>query len=186
MGSRLAHAFQFGVGVQRGEALTGWAVEAERPPLVARAVVAEENDQRIVEIAVLLKVVQDASHSGVDVLDHRGEGRHAAREVFTAILRQRIPGGVGLAGEPVGDVGPIHGDHRARRKLGVGREEAEGFLAFEPLGSENVPAAPVRRHAAVDVLLGRLQREMRRRLRQVQEIGPVLCAPGSRIPARTR
>ena len=169
VGVGLAHAVEGGAGVEGGEAEAGGAIEAEGTPLVAGAVVAGEEDEGVVELAVLFQVGEDAAHAEVDVFDHGGEGGHAPGEVLATIGGEGIPGGVGLAGEAVGDGFLIDGDLGARREFGVGGDEAEFFLPLETPGAEDIPALAVGGHVAVDGFLGGLDGEVGGGVGEVEE-----------------
>ena len=82
MRAGLTHARQGLADMQIRPTRAGTSVETERAPLVARAVVGGEHDQGVREFAVPLEVGEQSADALVDVLDHRGESGHAAREIF--------------------------------------------------------------------------------------------------------
>ena len=126
-------------------------VETKRPPFIAGAVVGSEHDEGVREFAVALKVGEEPPNALVDVLHHRGEGGHAAGEVFPTIGRQAFPRGVRLTGVTVGDgVIRFDGNHRERRQHGVGGDEPKGLHAREAFGAQDIPASTIRDHVPVD------------------------------------
>ena len=172
--ARLPHARELLTPVQVVASAARDAVESEGTPLVAGAVVAGEDDDRALKFAGALQVGQDPADAAVDVLDHGGEDGHAAGEVLPPLRRQRLPGGVGPAGKSVRDVIAVDRHLGAGRQSHVRRQQAETLHPGEPFLAENVPAATVGRQMALDRLLGRLDREMRRGMREVNEPGRAL------------
>ena len=104
------------------------------------------------------------------MLDHRGEGGHAAREIFATVRGEAVPGRVRLARETVGDgVVFLDGHERKRRQHRIGGDEPQRLHAREALGAQDVPAPTISRHVPVDRSLRRLHREVRRGVREVEE-----------------
>ena len=64
---------------------------AVRSALGARAVVGDEHDQRVVELAQLLEEVDQAADVVVGVLEEAGEHLHHARIQLALVRRQRLP-----------------------------------------------------------------------------------------------
>ena len=91
MGAGLPHALEGGADVQVGATGARASVEAERAPFVTGPVVRGEDDERVLQFAMLLEVGEQPPDALVDVLDHRGEGGHASREVLTAVGRKAVP-----------------------------------------------------------------------------------------------
>ena len=110
IGAGPSHLAQGVASVQDGHAFTAAFVEAVRPPFVAGAVVAQQHDQRVVEVACLAQMVHDLADALVHVLDHRRKQRHAAGEILPPRLVDGSPCGIRLSGEPVGDVFPVYRD----------------------------------------------------------------------------
>lgn len=129
------------------------------------AIVADEHDKGVVQLAALLEVREHAAHVLVEEVDHGGVGFHAAGRV-------RLVGGghVGPRGARLAD----HG-----RGLDVGGDEAaldEGLEALLPqgLGSGGVLALVL-----VDDLLGGLQGPVGRRVGEVGQEGLFLFLGGA-------
>jgi hypothetical protein len=97
-------------------------VEPERVPLRARPVVAQEQNERVVEFAVRLQVIENAADVAVHALDYRGVDRHAAREVSPAVGGEGVPSWVLPGPQEVGP-GRIRGPRRERDA--ALREQAE-------------------------------------------------------------
>ena len=170
MRAGLAHARQGFADMQVCAPCARGAVETERTPFVASAVIGSKDDQGIRELAMLLEVGQQAADALVDVLHHRGKGGHAAGEVFAAIGRQAVPRGVWLTRVTVGD-GVVRLDRyqRERRQHGVRGDEPEGLHAREAFGAQDIPAPTIRSHVPIDGFLGRLHRKVRGGMREVKE-----------------
>ena len=128
--------------------------DAERPALLARAVVGEDEHERVVELAGRGEVVDEATDLVVGVVEERGERLLQARRELPLVLGQLVP----------------RLDARvARRELGARGHDAQLELAGEPPLARDVPArvepAPVLLH----VLGRRLVRRVRRAEREVAE-----------------
>ena len=136
MRAGLAHAVERGADMQVGATGAGTSVETERAPLVAGAIVRREHDEGVREFAVALEIGEQSADALVDVLDHRGEGGHATREVFASVRGEAVPGGVRLTRESVGDgVVLLDGHERKRRQHRVRSDEAQRLHAGEALGA---------------------------------------------------
>ena len=110
-----------------------------------RAVVGDDHDQRVVELADLLERVQDAAEVVVGVLDEPGEDLHHPRVEPPLVGGQR---------RPLGHVGI------ARRELGVGGQEPDLLLIREHGLAVGVPA-----HVELAlVVVGPLLRDVVRRV----------------------
>ena len=178
MRAGLTHAVERGADMQVGAAGAGTTVETERAPLVAGAVVGREHDEGVREFAVPLEVGEQSADALVDVLDHRGEGGHATREILATVRGEAVPRGVRLAGESVGDgVVLLDGHERKRRQHRLRGDEPQRLHAREALGAQDVPAAAISRHVTVDRSLRRLHGEVRRGMREVEEPRLVLLRP---------
>jgi len=81
----LAHFIERFAGVEG----VGWAagdVEAEGVPFGAGAVIGGEEDEGVGELAGGFEVLDDAADVLIHLMDHGGEGGHAAGEVFLTVL----------------------------------------------------------------------------------------------------
>lgn len=181
VGIGLANVGEVIACVESGGATAGAAIESEGTPLVAGSVVREKGDDGVVEFVILFEIVENAANSLVNVLDHGGEGGHAAGEIFAAVGGEVGPFGVGFAGEMIGDVISINGDFGKGREFGVGADEAELLLALEALAPEDVPPLAVGFHMAVNGFLGGLDGKVRGGMCEVKEPGffpPVFFSAG--------
>ena len=64
---------------------------SEHAALLAGAVVGEEQDQRVVESAALVEIVDQLADILVDAIDHRGVDRHLEIHLVLLFLVERIP-----------------------------------------------------------------------------------------------
>ena len=135
------------------------------------AVVAREENQRVVELARRLHVGKEAADVLVDAVDHRRVRRLLERFEPFFLIRQQIPRF---------DVA------RRRRERVVFADQAKVDRALDALRSDRQPAAVV--VAAVEVLLhvrlGRLQRHVRRVVREEDEVRPARLAGGAHLVDR--
>ena len=118
---------------------------AERPALLAGAVVGHDHDQRVVELARRLEEGHQPREVLVGMVEHGGVGGLQAREQAALAL---------------GHVGP--GAHRvvARRQARALRHDAELDLAGEPLLALDVPAVGEQRIVFLDQVERRLVRRV--------------------------
>ena len=120
--------------------------------LGAGAVVAGEEDQRVLPLPVLPQWLQHAADLAVHAVDHRGVDGHAPFPGVLLLGAERVPGGHARS---------------ARGEFAV--HDAESPHPFEATPARRIPAllepAPVPR----DVLGQCLQREVRAREREVEE-----------------
>ena len=118
------------------------------------AVVGDDHDQRVVELADLLERVEDAAEVVVGVRDEAGVDLHHPGVEAPLVVGQRVPlGHVGIA----------------RRELGVRRQQAELLLAREHRLAVGVPARVELALVAVGPLLRHVVRSVRRAGRVVHE-----------------
>ena len=138
-------------------------VEPERVPLGARPVVAQEQDQRVVEFAVLLQVVHHAADVPVHARHHRRVHRHSPGEVRAPVGVERVPRRVRALSV---DAGPrlVLARRRQRRPLG---EQADLDLPGVPFRPQFVPPLRVRVCIRLDVVRLGVQGEVRGVERQV-------------------
>ena len=140
--------------------------------LGARAVVGEENDERVVEDAVALERLQDAPDALVHAVDLRGVDLHAAQEprLVIRILPRRLR-------------------RIARRQLPAAVQDAPLDEPVEALLAQPVPALVEAAAVLRDVLVVRVQRPMRRGVCHVLEerrsrvVALVLVEEGDRLVA---
>ena len=118
---------------------------AERPALLAGAIVGHDDDQRVVELACRLEETQQPREMLVGVVEHGGVGGLQAREQATFAL---------------GHIGP--GAHRvvARRHSCSLRDDAELDLAGESLLALDIPAVSELRIVLLDQVDRRLVRRV--------------------------
>lgn len=138
-------------------------VEAKWIPLSASAVVAEEQDQCVVEFAALAQVIDDAADVAIHARDHPGVDRHPSCQVRAAIFVERVPSGV-HAGALKVLARLVRTQRRKRRFLA---NESQLDLPRVPLLAQFVPADLVRRGILRDIVGLSVQRKVRRVERQV-------------------
>ena len=127
---------------------------AEGAALLAGAVVAHQQDQRVVEFADGRQVGDQASDLDVGVLEERGVGLLESRGESLLVLGELLPRVDALV---------------ARRQFGERRDDAELLLTREPLVARDVPSLVVATPVAREVLRWRLVRGVRRAEGQVRE-----------------
>ena len=131
-----------------------------RTALARRSVVGHEHDHRVVELAALLQVVEQAADLVVGVAEESGVDLGHAREQALLLVGQRVPGadGVGL-GPSLASVDALLVDVRVdRRKLGLLGDDAELLLALE----HELPVCLVSHVELALVLVGPLLRGLMR------------------------
>ena len=126
--AELLDDLQLLVGLEHDAVEEGRLVEGAREgALHARAVVAPDvDDQRVVEVAHLLDLVEQPSDVPVGVLGEAREHLHLAGVELLLGVTERVPGRIQLG---------------ALRQLRVLRDDAELLLALEGLLAVRVPAA---------------------------------------------
>ena len=128
--------------------------EAQRTAFGVAAVVAQEQDQRVVEHAAVAETGHEAAHARVDALDHRGVDGHDRVEPVTVGVRERVPRG---------HVG------RPRRERPDRIDEPHLDLPPVPLLAEPVPAGPITAAVPSDHVGRCLEREVGRPVGHVEE-----------------
>ena len=125
-----------------------------------RPVVGEEDDDRVVELALVLECLDHPADVDVHPVDHRRVDLHLAR------------GDGALVGGELGKRRPV------LERVGVlglrGRQQAERHLALEAALAQRLGPVVVDALVLVLVFLQRLERPVRRRERQVGEERPAL------------
>ena len=168
---RGAHRGEVGAGVQNRFRSARDPVEAEGAPFVTRAVVGGEEDERVLVGAGGFELLHDAADAVVDVFHHGGVDGHAVGEVFAAGSVEGGPRGVWLAGVPVGD-GVVGLDRNERKRAQfpafVG-DEADLLETIKSGGAEDVPPLAVGGEQGLGRFRGRLQREVRGGVGEVEE-----------------
>jgi len=178
MGAGLADDGQLVAGVKGGFSEAGSSIEAEGSPFVAGAIIGEESDDGVVEFIVFFEVGDDATDALVNMLDHGGEGRHAAGEILASVGGEVGPFWVGFAGETIGDVVAINGDFGERWEGCVGADEAEFFLALETFGAEDVPTFTISFEVFFDGVFWSLNGEVGGGMGEVEEPRLVIFGAG--------
>ena len=136
---------------------------AVRAALAARAVVGDHDDDRVVELARLLEVVEDPAEAVVPVGDVAGEDLGHAREQPLLVGAQRVPRPHGVERGPRLAVGTralrlaVRVD---RRELGAFGQQPQLDLAREDAGADRLVALV----EPALVLVGPLQRHLVRRV----------------------
>ena len=135
--------------------------EAERPALLARAIVGHHDDKRVVAHACGFEERDQPRQMPVGMIEHAGEGRLQAGEdapLVGAVLIPRLHAVI------------------ARRQPGVCRHQPHRFLPRQPLLALDVPTMRENRVVAHDDIRWRLMRRMAGAERdpgQPRQIGPV-------------
>ncbi len=111
-------------------------------PVGIGAIVRQDDEDGVIELAGRLQVIAQAADVGVGRVEHAGVHGHALGIVTLAGCVKTIPG---LGG-------------RATARRGAAREQAHLDLARVTLGANRIPARVVAPHIAVDERLGRLVR----------------------------
>ena len=132
-----------GVGPSAAVVATALAVVAEIGELELAqgrafgfgAVVREEKDRGVFELAAFAEVGDEAAEVLVNAVDHRGVGGHDRIHAVLVLGREAFPGRdfAALGAEPVGGSG-------ARAEGGGGRDQAEFLLALQRARAEDIPA----------------------------------------------
>ena len=120
------------------------------------AVVREKENKAVVEEAVLFEALEHPADVLVHAIDHGGIDRHAGG--FPIAMRDCLPG----ARVPV-----------PRADVPAVPQHAPGLQLFVTGSANGVPALAVDAVIAGDILFVRMQRPVRRRVRQVEEEGLV-------------
>ena len=118
----------------------------------AGAVVGQEDDQRVVELAVVLQFLDDAAYALVHAVDLRGVNLHAAQQPAFVL-----------------DLGPGRLRGIARGQLPVVGQHTGFHQAIEALLAQRVPARVETAFVLGDVLIVRVQRPVRRGIGHVLE-----------------
>ena len=122
--------------------------------LLARAVVGDQRDHRVVEFPGLRQVIQQPTDLQVGVLEHTGKRCLQLDREPALVIAERIPGfdpGIALG------------------QQGVGRHDAHGFLTRQSLAARQVPALLEHRHVLVDKGRWRMVGRMLSAQAQVEE-----------------
>src|SRR5690606_2996451 len=125
------------------------------------AVIRGEHDERVLVLADRLQIIDEAPDVEIEIADHRGVDLHASRLDAPLLRRQRAPPRL---------------EARVVDRLGVLRDETELLLAGETPRVERLVAVFVPALETRDRLRGRLQRPMRRRVREPREERPAVAS----------
>jgi hypothetical protein len=86
--ARAAHLLELVARVQ-DVVVAGLCVEAAGVPFCTRSVVRQKYDQRVFPFTIRAQVGEHAADLPVHAIDHRGEDRHASRQIPTPVPGQR-------------------------------------------------------------------------------------------------
>ncbi|OQC18699.1 MAG: hypothetical protein BWX70_03432 [Verrucomicrobia bacterium ADurb.Bin070] len=158
--------------------------------LGAGAVVRGEQDERVLEGAHRAELRQHAPDLAVHAVDHRGVNRHLVGLKGALFRREGLPRQrpVDLVrAELLQVVGKIiRGPQLAFRRGESAAHQAQRLHALQAFGAERVPALPVARAVARDILGRRVQREVRHRKGEEGEEGAVRMGCGVLLEAADR
>ena len=118
------------------------------------AVVAQKQDQRVVEQVAVAEALHEIPDRAIHEVHGRRVDRHEVIEAILLVRGERIPGG-----------------HRCgpRRGNPAGIDETERLLPLEPLAGKHVPAPLVSAAKLLDLGSRRLEREMGRVVGQIEK-----------------
>jgi hypothetical protein len=132
---------------------------AGRPPLAARSVVGDDDDERVLELSALLQVVEQPADVVVGVCQEPGVDLGHPREELFLVLAELVPGACVVERRERQAVraraGLRRSDRVDRRQLRVGRDDAELLLAGEGLLAHRFVADV---EAALELLEGNVLR----------------------------
>ena len=146
---------------------------AVRAALAAGAVVGDEDDERVLALAGLLEVVEQAPDLVVGVREEPGVDLGHAAEQPLLVVRERVPRPRDVEQRERLAVGPGarlgRADRVDRRQLGVGRDDAHLLLAGQRLLAHRLVAHVEAALELVDPLLRRVVRRVAGARRVVEE-----------------